>query len=104
MIDSQCAQTFAPVAIAHGTITVSIHSTPIVTQPQPFSDGETVITQDRDIAVDEEYARVVHLDGAVQLKDVAEALNRMGATPRDIIAIFQAMKQAGALRAELVVM
>ena len=93
-----------PVAIAHGTITVTIQSRPIISQPGPFSEGETVITQDPSIAVDEELARVVQLDGAVNLTEIAEALNRIGATPRDIIAIFQALKQAGALQAELEIM
>jgi flagellar P-ring protein precursor FlgI len=96
--------TIAPVAIAHGTITVNIRSRPVISQPAPFSQGETVLTQDPDILVEEENARVVDLKGAVYLKDVAAALNRIGATPRDIIAIFQAMKQAGALRAELVIL
>lgn len=93
-----------PVAIAHGTITVTIQSSPIISQPGPFSNGETVVTQDPSIAVNEELARVVKLDGAVNLTEIADALNRIGATPRDIIAIFQALKQAGALQAELEIM
>jgi len=96
--------TIDPVAIAHGTITVSVASRPIVSQPAPFSGGETVLTQEPSINVSEEMARVVELNEAVYLSDVADALNRIGATPRDIVAIFQALKQAGALRAELVIM
>ncbi|HUV30188.1 MAG TPA: flagellar basal body P-ring protein FlgI [Acidobacteriota bacterium] len=96
--------TIAPVAVAHGTITVDIRSRPIISQPQPFSEGETVITQEPSITVNQEQARVVNLKGSVYLKDVAGALNKIGATPRDIIAIFQALKQAGALRAELVIL
>jgi flagellar P-ring protein precursor FlgI len=96
--------TIEPVAVAHGTITVNIQSSPVISQPAPFSQGETVITQDSRINVTDENARVVHLKGAVYLSDVAEALNKIGATPRDIIAIFQAMKQAGALRSELVIL
>ncbi|MBD3403639.1 flagellar basal body P-ring protein FlgI [candidate division GN15 bacterium] len=93
-----------PVAIAHGTITVSIQSSPIISQPAPFSQGETVVTQEPSINVQQDVARVVHLEESVYLSDVASALNRIGATPRDIVAIFQALKQAGALQAELVIM
>lgn len=96
--------TIEPVAIAHGTITIDIRSTPIISQPEPFSAGETVVTQDSRINIRDENARVLHLKGAVYLKDIAAALNKIGATPRDIIAIFQALKQAGALRAELVIL
>ena len=96
--------TIDAVAIAHGTITVDIRSTPVISQPEPFSQGETIVTQDSRINVRDEKARVVNLKESVYLSDVANALNRIGATPRDIIAIFQAMKQAGALRAELVIL
>ncbi len=96
--------TIEPVAIAHGTITVNIESTPVISQPDPFSAGETVVTQVPRVAVDDQKARVIHMKGAVYLSQVARALNRIGATPRDIIAIFQALKQAGALRAELVIL
>lgn len=96
--------TIAPVAIAHGTITVSIQSYPIISQPEAFSSGETVVTQESRIHINDEKARVVHLRGSVYLRDVAKALNKIGATPRDIIAIFQALKQAGALRSELVIL
>ena len=95
--------TIEPVAIAHGTITVNIQSSPIISQPAPFSEGETIVTSEPRIAVTEQAARVVELKRAVYLSDVANALNRIGATPRDIIAIFQALKEAGALRSELVI-
>jgi flagellar P-ring protein precursor FlgI len=96
--------TIAPAAIAHGTITVNISSRPIISQPNAFSSGETVVAQESRLQVTDEKARVVHLDGSVYLSDVAKALNKIGATPRDIIAIFQALKQAGALRSELVIL
>ena len=96
--------TIEPVAIAHGTITVSIESSPVISQPEPFSSGETIMTQSTRLNVDDQKARVVHLQGAVYLSQVAKALNKIGATPRDIIAIFQALKQAGALRADLVIL
>ena len=62
------------------------------------------MTKDSEIKVTEEKARVVELEASVKLSDVAAALNKIGATPRDIVAIFQALKQAGALRSELVIM
>lgn len=95
--------TLAPVAIAHGNITVSIKSFPIISQPEPFSQGETVVTDEYQITVDEEPSRVIFMEEVISLAEVANALNMIGASPRDIIAIFQAMKQAGALRAELVI-
>lgn len=96
--------TIDPVAIAHGTITVNIQSRPVISQPGAFSEGETIFTQEPFITVDDETARVVNLPAQVYLSDVANALNKIGATPRDIIAIFQALKQAGALHAELVIL
>lgn len=96
--------TIEPVAIAHGTITVNIQSMPIISQPDAFSPGETVVTQESRITVDDQKARVVELKRSVYLSDIAQALNKIGATPRDIIAIFQALKQAGALRSELVIL
>ncbi len=93
----------APVAIAHGNITVNIKSWPIISQPEPFSQGETVVTSEYELSVKNEQARVVHLQETVALSDVANALNQIGAAPRDIIAIFEALRQAGVLRAELVI-
>jgi flagellar P-ring protein precursor FlgI len=95
--------TIAPVAIAHGNITVNIKAYPVISQPEPFSAGETIYTSEYQMGVEDEEARVVKLDEAVSLADVANALNMIGAAPRDIIAIFEALKQAGALRAELVI-
>ncbi len=96
--------TIEPVAIAHGTITVNIQSTPVISQPEAFSQGQTVVTQDSRINIQDEVAHVVNLERAVYLSDIANALNKIGATPRDIIAIFQALKQAGALRSELIIL
>nr|MBN2276238.1 flagellar basal body P-ring protein FlgI [candidate division Zixibacteria bacterium] len=93
----------APVAIAHGNITVNIKSFPSVSQPEPFSQGETVTTTEYQLSVENEKARVVNFEETMSLADVANALNMIGAAPRDIIAIFEALKQAGALRAELVI-
>ncbi|MEA3297790.1 MAG: flagellar basal body P-ring protein FlgI, partial [candidate division Zixibacteria bacterium] len=67
--------TIEPVAIAHGTITVNIQSTPSVSQPEPFSSGETVVTRQTRLQVNAENARVIHMKGSVYLSDVAKALN-----------------------------
>ncbi len=95
--------TIDAVAIAHGTITVSIQSTPNVSQPESFSGGQTTTTRETTISVDQPNARVVELPESVSISDVTAALNKIGATPRDIVAIFQALKVSGALRAELVI-
>lgn len=96
--------TIAPIALAHGNITVEIKSYPVISQPAPFSDGETVETKDSYITVTEEAARMVFFKERSDISEIAKALNAIGASPRDIISIFQAIKQAGALRAELVIL
>jgi flagellar P-ring protein precursor FlgI len=96
--------TIAPVAVAHGGITVRIETTPVISQPAPLSAGETVVAKESSIAVEEETAQVIYLPPSSNIQDVAESLNAIGATPGDIIAIFQALKEAGALRAELVIL
>jgi flagellar P-ring protein precursor FlgI len=93
-----------PAAVAHGNLSVRISTRYAVSQPQPFSQGTTVTVPDTQIAVDEGDARLVTLDGGATLADVVGALNRLGATPRDIIAIMQALKAAGALRAEIILL
>jgi flagellar P-ring protein precursor FlgI len=94
----------APVALAHGNITIEIKTYPVISQPTPFSQGQTVDTTDSYINITQEQARVIHFEERANVSEIAAALNAIGATPRDIIAIFQAIKQAGALRAELIVL
>ena len=94
----------APVALAHGTITIAIKSVPVISQPAPFSEGKTVESRESFIEVEDEEARVVYFEERTNISEVAAALNAIGATPRDVIAIFQALKQAGALRAELIIL
>lgn len=93
-----------PAAVAHGNLSVRISTQYAVSQPAPFSQGTTVTVPDTQVAVDEGDARLVTLDGGATLADVVDALNRLGATPRDIIAIMQALKAAGALRAEIILL
>jgi len=93
------------VAVAHGNIKLTIREKPAVSQPGPFSRrGKTVVVPDTELAVEEEEARFVVMEQGVSVADVAAALNTIGVSPQDVIAIFQAIKAAGALQAELIVM
>ncbi|MCP4148670.1 MAG: flagellar basal body P-ring protein FlgI [bacterium] len=89
------------VALAHGSITVSIKTEYDVSQPNPFSEGETVATPRTTTEVTENNARFTVIQNTPKISDVVKTLNSLGATPRDIIAILQAMKSAGALQADL---
>ena len=92
------------VAVAQGGLTVKIVSEKQVSQPRPFSDGETTVVTQTEIEVQEEPANLVVLPATARVGDVVKALNAVGATPREIISILQAMKAAGALHAELSLM
>ncbi|MCF6265576.1 MAG: flagellar basal body P-ring protein FlgI [Desulfuromusa sp.] len=92
------------VAVSHGNLSLVISEQSNVSQPNAFSDGETVVTPQTDIGVVEDEGNLVVLQQGVSIGDVAAALNAIGATPRDLIAIFQAVKAAGALYADLVVL
>jgi flagellar P-ring protein precursor FlgI len=93
--------TLGPCAIAHGNLSVSISSTPVISQPGPFSSGQTVVTEKANIQIKQEPGILIQLPAAPQLADVVRALNALGATPQDLLAILQAIKAAGALNAEL---
>lgn len=88
-------------AVAHGNLTVTIQSDPVISQPAPFSQGRTVVTERAQIDVKQEGQNLVALSAGARLADVVRALNMLGASPQDLLAILQAMKSAGALRAEL---
>lgn len=88
-------------AIAHGNLSISISSTPSVSQPNALSQGQTAVTQKSDIQIRQEPGMLIQLPAAPQLADVVRALNSLGATPQDLLAILQAIKAAGALNAEL---
>ncbi len=92
------------VAVSHGGLSVLIQEEPVISQPSPFGRGRTVVTKDRDVSVEDEESHLMVLPAGVSLGDVVKALNAVGVTPRDLIAILQAMKAAGALSAELVIM
>jgi flagellar P-ring protein precursor FlgI len=90
-----------PSAVAHGSLSVTVSSTPLVSQPEPFSQGSTVTAEKADITIRQEGGVLMVLPGSANLTDVVSALNALGATPQDLIAILQALKVAGSLKAEL---
>ncbi len=88
-------------AIAHGNLSITINTTPSVSQPNPLSGGQTTVTQKSDIQIKNEPGMLMQLPAAPQLADVVRALNSLGTTPQDLLAILQAIKAAGALNADL---
>mgnify|MGYP003608147394 CR=1 FL=1 len=95
------AVTLGPCAIAHGNLSITIASTPVISQPNPLSQGQTVVAQKSDITIKQEPGNIIQMPASPQLADVVKALNSLGATPQDLLAILQAIKAAGALNAEL---
>jgi flagellar P-ring protein precursor FlgI len=95
------AVTLGPCAIAHGNLSVSINATPVISQPAPLSQGQTVVTEQASIEVTQEPGNLIALPAAPTLQEVVRALNALGATPQDLLSILQAIKAAGALNAEL---
>ena len=95
------AVTLGPCAVAHGNLSISIKSTPVISQPGPLSSGQTVVTEQANIEIRQEPGMLIQLPNAPKLADVVRALNALGATPQDLLAILQAIKAAGALNAEL---
>jgi flagellar P-ring protein precursor FlgI len=91
-----------PVAVAHGALTVEITTDPLVSQPKPLSTGgTTVVTPKTSVSVSEQQASLVEIKGGSTIQELVTALNTLKVTPRDLIAILQAIKQAGALQAQL---
>jgi len=88
-------------AVAHGNLSVTITTTPQVSQPNAFGSGRTVQTNTSSVDINAEPGRVIRLEQGASLADVVRALNAVGATPQDLVAILQAMKAAGALHADL---
>lgn len=93
----------SPAAITHGNLTVTIEENPQVSQPGALSGGDTVVTPDSTITSTQEPARMFKFGPAVTLNDIVNAVNQVGAAPGDVMAVLEALKQAGALRAELIV-
>jgi flagellar P-ring protein precursor FlgI len=92
-----------PSAVAHGNLTVEISDRTAVSQPGPFSSGETVVIPQSRISVENAGVGLQTIESAPSVGDVARVLNSLGISPRDMIAVFQALKEAGSLRAELII-
>ena len=95
------AVTVGPCAVAHGNLSVTISSTPVISQPNPLSQGQTVVAEKANIQINQEPGALIQMPAGTRLTDVVKALNTLGANPQDLLAILQAMKVAGALNAEL---
>lgn len=93
--------TLNPCAVAHGNLSVTISTTPVISQPQPFGRGETVQAEKADITIRQEPGPLIQMPAGTKLADVVKALSALGATPQDLLAILTAMKTAGALNAEI---
>ena len=88
-------------AVAHGNLSVVVNTQPVVSQPGAFSNGRTVVAQQSQIQLKQDDGALKYVKAGANLADVVKALNALGATPADLMSILQAMKAAGALRAEL---
>ncbi len=92
-----------PAAVSHGNLVVTIRENPQVSQPPPFSGGTTAVVPRSDVSVEEEGRHMFVFDPGVSLNDLVRAVNQVGAAPSDLVAILEALKSAGALEAELIV-
>ena len=93
-----------PAAVSHGSLTVTIHESPAASQPVgPLSGGSTIVVPASNVSVTEEQKRMFNFDPGVALDDIVRAVNQVGAAPSDLVAILEALREAGALRADLVV-
>jgi flagellar P-ring protein FlgI len=92
-----------PAAVSHGSLTVTITERAAVSQPNEFARGDTVVVPQSSISVSQPTARMFVFDAGVDLNDIVRAVNQVGAAPGDLVAILEALKQSGALRAELIV-
>lgn len=95
----------SPVALSHGGLTIQIRSEPVISQPAPLAPGtaQTVVAQQTDVKVEEKKASMMEIKGAT-IGQLSKALNALGVTPKDLVAILQAIKASGALKANLIIM
>lgn len=94
----------SPAAVSHGKLTVSVTERPQIVQPEPFSRGQTALEQQSQIDIEEEVRPMFAFAPGASLGEIVKAVNAIGATPSDLVAILEALKQAGAMKAELVVL
>jgi flagellar P-ring protein precursor FlgI len=96
--------TIKPVMISHGGLNLTVRSNPIISQPSPYSNGQTTVVNNLTPFAYQDSTHAIAIMGASNVQEVASALNSLKVSPRDIIAIFQALKESGALIAELVIL
>lgn len=92
-----------PAAVSHGSLTVTITESPAVSQPAPLSGGETTVVPRSDVAISQDGSRMFLFEPGITLNEIVRAVNQVGAAPGDLVAILEALRVAGALRAELLV-
>jgi flagellar P-ring protein precursor FlgI len=92
-----------PAAVSHGSLTVTITESLEVSQPEAFARGETVVVPRSDVEIAQETSPMFLFGPGVSLDEIVRAVNRVGAAPGDLVAILEALREAGALRAELIV-
>ncbi|MDH2293915.1 MAG: flagellar basal body P-ring protein FlgI [Cobetia sp.] len=91
----------ARAAVTHGNLSVVIDANPVISQPAPLSQGQTAVVNDPDISVNQQGGALRMVEGTASLQEVVDGLNALGATPQDLVSILEALKAAGALRADL---
>lgn len=94
----------SPAAISHGTLTVRIDENPMIIQPGPFANGQTAVEQNSTIDIDQGSGQVAMFEPGASLSEIVDALNLLGVGASDLVAILEALKQAGALKAEMVIL
>ncbi|WP_448659023.1 flagellar basal body P-ring protein FlgI [Sphingomonas sp. CJ99] len=94
----------SPVAVSHGNMTVRVDEAPRISQPAPFSQGQTAVEQQSSVGISEDARPMFLLEAGPKLADIVKAVNAIGASPGDLVAILQALKEAGALKADLVIL
>jgi flagellar P-ring protein precursor FlgI len=94
----------SPAAVSHGKLTVAVKESPRIVQPAPMSRGRTAVEPSSDIQVEEETHPMFEFAPGASLSDIVQAVNEIGAAPSDLVAILEALKEAGAMKAELVVL
>lgn len=93
----------SPVAVTHGSLTVSVAETLTVSQPNEFGQGQTVVVPSSNVNIEEEQNPMFKFAPGASLDDIVRSVNNVGASPSDLMAILEALKESGALKAELVV-
>ena len=91
-------------AVSHGKLTVTVQEAPQISQPAPFSQGQTAVEQRSAIGIDDRHAPMIAIKETASLADIVKAVNAIGASPADLVAILEALKEAGAMKADLVIL